>query len=214
MVRNYKPKPKPYNDQTLKLALQEIKQGAKVRPTSKKYNIGYGKLWDEYHAWQEAPGEAEPHPQLTRGKKGRKIALGEDVEQQIVRCIKVMEQMGMPPPIAELRDMVHDYLEANQLSSPFHENLPGRDWVSNFLQRHGLSLKKGGMMQLARKSVTSDPFVVFGFYDLLERIIEEKGLAEKPGAIYNMDETGFPTDPSKAKTMVQIEASRREVNVC
>ena len=59
-------------------------------------------------------------------------------------------------------------------------------------------------MQLARKSVTSDPFVVHGFYDLLEKIIEDKGLADKPGAIYNMDETGFPTDSSKAKAIETV----------
>ena len=56
-------------------------------------------------------------------------------------------------------------------------------------------------MQLARKSVTSDPFVVYGFYDQLGKLINKMGLADKPSSIYNMNETGFPTDPSKAKTI-------------
>lgn len=56
-------------------------------------------------------------------------------------------------------------------------------------------------MQLARKSVTSDPFVVYGFYDKLGKLFDEMGLADKPSSIFNMDETGFPTDPSKAKTI-------------
>ena len=30
---------------------------------------------------------------------------------------------------------------------------------------HNLALKKEGLMQLARKSVTSDPFVIYGFYE-------------------------------------------------
>ena len=52
--------------------------------------------------------------------------------------------MGMPPPITELRDMVQDYLEANQYSTRFPNNLPGRDWVIYFMKRHGISLKKEG----------------------------------------------------------------------
>ena len=56
-------------------------------------------------------------------------------------------------------------------------------------------------MQLARKSVTSDPFVVYGFYDQLGKLINKMGLADKPSSTYNMDVTGFPTDPSKAKTI-------------
>ena len=93
--------------------------------------------------------------------------MGDEVESEILKCVKVMEQMGMPPPIAEFRDLVHDYIEVNDFNTPFPDNRPGRDWVNNFLERNGLSLKKGGMMQLARKSVTSDPFVVYGFYDML-----------------------------------------------
>ena len=127
--------------------------------------------------------------------------MSDEIEEKILKCVKVMEQMGMPPPIAELRDLVHDFLEVNEFSTPFPDYRPGRDWVRSFLNRHGLSLKKGVMMQLARKSVTSDPFVVYGFYDMLQKIIDDKGLADKPSAIYNMDETGFPTDPSKARTI-------------
>ena len=56
-------------------------------------------------------------------------------------------------------------------------------------------------MQLARKSATSDPLVVYGFYDKLGKLIDEMGLADKPSSIFNMDETGFATDPSKAKTI-------------
>lgn len=133
--------------------------------------------------------------------QGKKIALSDEMEADIVRCVKAMEQMGMPPPIAELQSLIHDWLEANQHNTPFNDNRPGRDWIMNFLIRHGLTLKKGGMMQLARKSVTSDPFVIYGFYDLLEKVINDLGLADKPECIYNMDETGFPTDPSKAKTI-------------
>ena len=44
MVLTYKHKPKAYNNETLRLALKEISEGAGIRATAKKYNIGYGKL--------------------------------------------------------------------------------------------------------------------------------------------------------------------------
>ena len=34
MVRTYKHKPKPYNDETLRLALKEISEGAGIRATA------------------------------------------------------------------------------------------------------------------------------------------------------------------------------------
>ncbi|XP_037794933.1 uncharacterized protein LOC119590332 [Penaeus monodon] len=99
------------------------------------------------------------------------------------------------------RDIVHDYLIANEISTPFKDNRPGRDWVNSFLLRHNMTLKKGGQMQLARKSVTSDPFVIYGFYDMLEKEMDRLNIKDRPECIYNLDETGFPMDPSKSKTI-------------
>lgn len=41
-------------------------------------------------------------------------------------------------------------------------------------------------------------FFVYRFTTIL---IHDLGLADKPNSIFNMDETGFPTDPSKAQTI-------------
>ena len=59
--------------------------------------------------------------------------------------------------------------------------------------RHCLGLKKGGQMQLARKNVTSDPFVVYSFYEMLDKEVKRLGIADKPECFYNCDESGFPT---------------------
>ena len=57
------------------------------------------------------------------------------------------------------------------------------------------------MLQLARKSVTSDPFVIYNDFDELESELDRLGIKDRPDLIYNCDETGFPTEPSKAKTI-------------
>ena len=54
-------------------------------------------------------------------------------------------------------------------------------------------------MQLARKNVTLDPFVIYQFYETLAKEVERLGIADKPEAFYNCDKSGFPVDPSKCK---------------
>ena len=53
------------------------------------------------------------------------------------------------------------------------------------------------MISSAHKSATSNPFVIFDFYDVIENIIEDKDL--KAENIWNCDESGFPHDPQKCR---------------
>ena len=115
-----------------------------------------------------------------------------------------MEEMGFGPTLTEFQDTVHDYVVANEISIPFVDNRPGYEWAASFLQRHNLKLKKGGTMQLARKNVTADPFVIYGYYDLLQGELHRLGLSNRPECIWNLDETGFPHDPSKCKTIGSV----------
>ena len=52
-------------------------------------------------------------------------------------------------------------------------------------------------MQLAKKNLTSDPFVVYGYYGMLKKEVDRLGIQEKPECFYNCNESGFPRDPSK-----------------
>ena len=51
------------------------------------------------------------------------------------------------------------------------------------------------MISSARKSATANPFIIYDFYDVIEKIIVEKKLTAKH--IRNCDESGFPHDPAK-----------------
>lgn len=44
-----------------------------------------------------------------------------------------------------------------------------------------------------------DPYIIYPYFDLLEKTIEELGLTNKPQAVWNLDETSFSKDPSKTK---------------
>ena len=49
---------------------------------------------------------------------------------------------------------------------------------------------------------TSNPFLIYDFYDVIEEIITTKKLG--PSQIWNADETGFPMDPQKSKVIAQV----------
>lgn len=86
--------------------------------------------------------------------------------------MREMEKMGMSPTYKEFRQIVHAYLEANN----WPITILGRDWAIGFFTRFNLKLKRGVQMQIAWKIITSDPFVIYGFYDLLELEINRLGI--------------------------------------
>ena len=62
-----------------------------------------------------------------------------------------------------------------------------------------MSLKKSNTISSAWKSAASNPFIVFGFYDTLEKVMSEKQFLSLQ--IWNLDESGFPTDPGRCKVI-------------
>ena len=113
--------------------------------------------------------------------------------------IETMCRLGFSPTITELVSIVSDYVHKNSIETPFSDGRPGIDWLKAFMKRNGLSLKKAEMISAARKSATSDPFVIYDFYDLLEELLQKHRF--EPDQIWNCDESGFPTDPQKCRVV-------------
>ena len=86
------------------------------------------------------------------------------------------------------------------IKTPFACNRPDRTWTKKFFKRNKLSLKKASMICISRKSNTTNPFVIYDFYDKLQFILDSNPdiTAEN---IWNCDESGFPTDPVKSKVV-------------
>ena len=102
-----------------------------------------------------------------------------------------MTQLGFEATFGETRNIVHEYVVTNSLETPVTNGKPGYNWCSDFFKRHHLSVKKSGLMQIARKTVTSDPFVIYELYELLTGEVERLGLADRPQCFRHCDESGF-----------------------
>ena len=108
----------------------------------------------------------------------------------------------------------------NSIHTLFPNNYPGTEWAKRFMKRHNLRLKKGTSMQIDRKERTSDPFIIYSLYDVLEKELQNLQLHDKPGHIYNLDETSFPLHSSKTHTVgvvgektIRVTASSGRQNI-
>lgn len=203
MPRTYKPRPKLYTEASVTVAIEEVENGASVRSTANKYHMSTSMLRKRVLA----------HCGLISLKKqGPKFRLPKETEQKLAALLTRMAELGFGPTLEEFREIVNDYLEANDLLYLFKGKVPGYDWAKSFLERYRLCLKKGGLMQLARKNVTSDPFVIYGFYSLLEKEIKRLGIEGRPECFWNLDESGFPSDASKWKTIGPVGAKTIRVS--
>ena len=142
--------------------------------------------------------------QLNAGKpvthSGGQLSLTEETEEKLARCISEFCRIGVNVTVIEIIELVAEYLSVNNIIvTKFKDNKPGTYWLSGFIKRHKISLKKAEIKCLVRKSVTENPFVIFGFYDILSEVIESKNLT--PSQIWNCDDSVFSFDPNSCKVV-------------
>lgn len=138
------------------------------------------------------------------GTQGRKTALSERDEHNLASNLKIMAKWGFPLSRDEVLSVVQEYVEINGIKTSFKNGKPGHDWFKAFRARNNLTLKKPEPLDQNRRRATSDPFIVFDFYDKLEEVMSELNILDKPHLIWNLDETSFSCDPSKAKGVAGI----------
>ena len=177
-------------------ALEEVKSGSlSIRAAGIKYGIPESTI--RLRKNQLMQSMDEEFPALSSG--GRKQELQPHVEESLAECIRVLCQNGFSPRAEEVLNLVQEYLQRNNIQTKFKENLPKRHWLENFMKRNNLSLKKANLISKARKSTTSNPFLIFGFYEMLQKIVEENNLG--PSQVWNCDESGFPADPASCQVV-------------
>ncbi|CAG5018141.1 unnamed protein product [Parnassius apollo] len=97
-------------------------------------------------------------------------------------------------------ELVGHYIAKNQIDNPFKNGILGADWFISFKNRHNLSIKKPQTVENLRKKACN-PWIIYTYFDLLKKTMDELGLHDKPSQIWNLDETSFSKDPSKTKVV-------------
>lgn len=196
MPRNRPKKGKPYDEENLKKAIAEIEKLTEEnkkfskRAIARQYNINKDVL--SKHLKGEATGVA-----------GRPTVIAIAEEQELAASLKTMSKWGFALLKEEIKDVIKEYVIENKIKNPFKDNRPGDDWFAAFKERHNLTIKKPEALEVTRRTITSDPFIIYEFYELLSKEIERLGLENKPNQIYNLDESGFHMDPAKTKVVTE-----------
>lgn len=193
MPRTYiRKRNKKYSPENLAQALEKIRNGELTQySAAQQYQIPISTL--HLHIKR----------QRLKPNAGRPIVIPLDEEKKFAEAIKTLEKWGFGLSRYEVIDLVAEYIRANNIPTPFKNNVPGTDWFINFRKRHGLSIKKAQPVEFIRRKMT-DPFVIDEYFKLLKNTLTDLNLFENPDLIWNLDETSLCLDPSKTKVVGQI----------
>lgn len=188
MPRTYKRSPgtrryADYTEDTLRQALQSIRNGMHIRTASHTYGISERTLFYKMKS-------------LHVLKPGGQTVFSEPEETRFKNNLMAMADFGLPIDRDCLRIIVRDYLKRiGRNVAKFQDGIvPGIEWCYGFEKRHpDLAFRDVGNTKPDRAKVEED--------DLRKYIAElEKTLdGVEPDAIYNFDETNLADDPGKKR---------------
>lgn len=142
---------------------------------------------------------------LKKGPLGPSSILGEATEAKLARHILKLQKNGFAPTRTDLRSMAFKLAEQLGIKHRFNKEsrLAGFPWLKLFLQRNPrLSVRKAEGVSINR-SLGMNKKDVAEYFQLLENILTENDLMNKPGHIYNMDETGLQLNNRPGHVIVQ-----------
>ena len=184
MVRNRKRETEigKWSQETMEAALKAVNDGRKQREVARTFEIPLSTLRDRLKS-----GKSDI-PQL-----GRKPTFTKEQEDEIKNHILLMAKMFYGVSRLELRKVVFEYAEVNEIKNDFDKSskMAGVDWLQGFLRRNPeLSLRKPEPTSISRITAFNEEEVK-QFFSNLETVM---GKFKFEGArIYNMDETGIST---------------------
>lgn len=176
-----------YSEESLQSAVRDRKAGMSLRAVAKKYGIPKDTIDRRVK-------------NLHTLKPGGQTILTSNEEQRIVNNLHLASQWGFPFTSLDVRYIIKAYLDSSgRVIQKFKNNLPGREFMRNFLQRHRQILTQRWCENIKRVRAGVNRSTINKYFDELEKSLE--GI--QPDAIINYDETNMTDDPGKQKVIVR-----------
>lgn len=175
------PKRKQYSSEDLQAAVSAVKQSRLTRAeASREFHIPR-KTIDDCIA-----GRWKKHTH------GPSRMLSEEEESTLVAYIKYMQDQGFPMTRTFIRRFVVAIVKKSNKATLFNlEKGPSDDWFRKFLARHPELSERDSEFQDRARSRMANETTVNNYFQLLQDNLDKLGLNDKPGQIFNCDETGF-----------------------
>ncbi|XP_069128675.1 uncharacterized protein [Argopecten irradians] len=112
-----------------------------------------------------------------------------EVENGVADKIKQAGRMGFGITRAQLCLKMARLARNMQVSTPFRNGIPGKDWISGFQRRHpDISLRTPTPLNTVRARMLNTE-VTRKYFDDLSKTLTSLGLEKQPNLIWNIDET-------------------------
>ena len=174
-------KRKQWSNEAMLAAMDAVKNGATVKRAALEHGVPRTTLQDR-HLGKVIHG-TKPGPQsyLTTCEEAE---LGEFI--QVVGEIGYGKTRKQIKNIAESVAREKGVLRCSRISD---------GWFRRFMERQpNLSLRKGDATASVRMDAMNDVEALDSYFKLLKDVVEEHGLMDQPGQIYNVDESGMPLE--------------------
>lgn len=151
---------------------------------------------------------------FSKGSMGKPSLLGRENEKKIVAHIKKLQSRGFTPTRDSVRSMAYNLAETLKLKHNFNSETKqaGYDWLTSFLARNSeLSIRQSEGVSIARAKGLNKK-VVANYFKLLGDVLKDNGLFDKPGHVFNMDETGLQLNNKPGK-VIAIKGSKNVTSV-
>lgn len=163
-----------------------VKEGLSVRKAALEYNVPRATLGDR------VSGKV-----LDGCKSGRARYLNDSEEAELVEFLVSCAKIGYPRKRTEVIAMVQQICDLRGL-----EVFVTHGWWERFCARHPkVSLRSASVLSHSR-AMGACPEALNEYFDVYEYTLKKYNLEDKPGSLFNMDETGMPLDPKSWKVVV------------
>ncbi|CAF3853356.1 unnamed protein product [Rotaria sp. Silwood1] len=185
---------KKYNDNNLELAIEAVENGCSIREASNNFNVPYTTL------------NSHSNSLVLYDNVGRPSKFTKEEEVCLEQAALALQNWGAPLTKTEFINLAKQYALNLNKSNLFPSGAPTLDWLHSFLKRHqNLVLKKSRPIEKKRADLTIEQ--VNKWFDLLSKVIQENDLANRPGQIFNCDETGMSDSISYSKVLVHRQTT-------
>ena len=155
-------------------ALESVKDGLTVTAAACLFNLPRQTLKDRISGRFETT------------KCGRKTALNDDEEQELINYITYMAAIGQPMTIAAIKLFACAISKRGNHQNRFNEKTdPGHNWWFSFSKRHGskITLRKPDSLDRGRSRM-ANVNVTKGHFASLKEVLLEHNILDKPKSYF------------------------------
>ncbi len=170
-------------------AIREMReQGLSVRKAAKKWGIAKSTLQDRLDG------------KVAKVRKGPPTVLTKAEEDRFAEWLIERAKRGFGVTKDEFLDCVKTFIDKDKRKTKFTGNRPGNKWYRGFVKRNPkVRLRNARPLDKKRAKIT--PKDVDEWFANFGKFVEEVGVSDRPGQIWNCDETGFDLQGRAGKVL-------------